>query len=362
MNVAVIGASGFVGTRVVEMLHLSGRLGVTPIVRQPASLALTGRFSLSWRIGDALDVKSLTVALRGCDAVVHAALGDPRQIERMPSKLCEASVAAGVRRVIYLSSASVHGQAPAIGTDEVSSLHRRHSIEYNNAKVVAEQSFFASIKAYGLEGYVLRPGVVYGPRSRWISDLADDLCAGRAWLSSQGGGIFNGIYVDNLIDAVQCCLDARGGDGEAYIVGDAETKTWEDFYYLSADYLGIPRHTIHRVGAFPDFRKSFRQRAESAMHQPWIQSVLPAFPQDLKRATKAVLATLSPTNEPEAWSDDFHLSEPRITEELALLQACRWKLPNTKAERCLSYAPSVSFSEAMKRSLAWWKFAKGGAI
>ncbi len=362
MNVAVIGANGFIGNRLVEMMHLEGGQDVTPIVRRPASLALPGRFSLNWRIGDALNVSSLRAALRGCDAIVHVALGDPRQIERMPSILCEAAASANIRRVVYLSSASVHGQNPEIGTDEMSPLRRKHSIEYNSAKVRAEEAFFNGVKVYGLEGYALRPGVVYGPRSRWIAELATDLYTEEAWLSSNGQGVFNGIYVDNLVDAIRCSLRAVDGAGEAYIVGDAETITWEEFYHVSADYLGVPRDTIRRLAVLPDFRMSLRERAERATQQRWVQSMLPVFPRDLKRATKAVLATFGPSGQPEAWSDPVRSSHPRITEEMALLQGCMWKLPHAKAERHISYVPRVSFSEGMRRSFTWWKFANGGGV
>ena len=46
MNVAIIGAGGFIGNRLVEMFHLGGRHEVVPIVRRPSGLALPARFAL----------------------------------------------------------------------------------------------------------------------------------------------------------------------------------------------------------------------------------------------------------------------------------------------------------------------------
>jgi 2-alkyl-3-oxoalkanoate reductase len=359
MNIAVIGANGFIGSRVVEMLYLEGLHEVTSIVRKPASLALPGRFTMGWRLGDALDTGSLSEALCGCDAVIHAAIGDPRQIEQMPSIFCAAAAAAGIKRVVYLSSASVHGQNPQIGTDEKSYLTRNHSIEYNNAKVRAENSFFVEMKKYGLEGYALRPGVVYGPRSRWISDLATDLFGGRAWLAEGGQGIFNGIYVDNLVSAIVRCLTVDRGAGESYLVGDAETITWAEFYRISANFFGIPFDAIRHIERVPEFRKSLRERIGDLVNRPLVQSILPAFPGDLKRATKAVIASWSPSNIAEAWSEPASRPSLRITEEMALLQCCRWKFPHTKATKNIGYQPQVSFVEGMHRSLAWWNFASG---
>lgn len=356
MKVAIIGANGFIGSRLVEQFHLGQRHAVLPIVRKPASLALPARFELEWRLGDALDAQSLAKALTGADAVVHAAIGDPVQIEQMPSILGEAAQVAGIKRVVYLSSASVHGQNIDVGTTEQTPLHTEHALDYNNAKVRAERSFFAECSRRGLQGYALRPGVVYGPRSRWIADLADEFRDGRAWLYDQGRGLCNSIYVDNLIHAIDLCLRAEAGAGEAFLVGDAETVTWADFYHQAAEHLGANPGSIHAVTSLPVFRRNFRERVERTVAQPWVQSLLPAVPFKLKRATKTLLASWNPPPPADAWSLPGSTG-PSITEEMALLQQNRWKFPHDKAAAVLGYRPPVPFDEAMQRSFAWYRFA-----
>lgn len=362
MKVAIIGANGFIGSRLMDRMHLVGKHEVFPIVRGPASLALPARFQLAWRLGDALEVVALARALEGCDAVVHAAIGDPRQIEKMPAVLCEAAASAGVKRMVYLSSASVLGQNAPVGANENTPLHRRHSIEYNNAKVAAEQSFFAASHRYRVPGYVLRPGVVYGPRSRWIAELASDLRAGRSWLLRDGGGICNAIYVDNLVAAIELCLEAWEGIGEAYLVGDAETVKWADFYFQAADLLGVSPAVIHRLDAAPVFRKNIRDRLEGTVSRPWVQALLPVVPKEWKRGAKTLLTSWNRSGEADAWSAPESRPQPRVTEEMVLLQECQWKFPHAKAARILGYQPEVSFSEGMKRSMAWWRFASEGHL
>lgn len=356
MKIAVIGANGFIGSRLVETFHLGGLHAVIPIVRKPASLALPARFAIEWRLGDALDVESLAKALAGCDGVVHAAIGDPVQIEQMPAILCAAAARAGLRRVVYFSSASVHGQNIATGTTEESPLHTEHSLDYNNAKVRAERSFFAEADRHKLEAFALRPGVVYGPRSRWIADLANELREGRAWLYNEGRGICNGVYVDNLIHAARLCLETTMTPGQAFLVSDAETVTWADFYRIAAESLGHDFSAVHRLTSLPVFEKSFREKVEETVARPWVQSLLPALPFKLKRATKTLLASWNPPPSPDAWSLPGR-PQPSITEEMALLQQCPWKLPNEKIQRHIGYHPPVPFAEGMKRSLAWLRFA-----
>ncbi|MEO6005483.1 MAG: NAD(P)-dependent oxidoreductase [Opitutus sp.] len=358
MKVAVIGASGFIGTRLIEQFHLGGGPTVVAIVRQPSSLALPARFSIETHLADALDVDGMARAMTGCSAVIHAALGDSAQIERMPAALCLAASAADVRRVIYLSSASVHGQNPAKGTDESTLLNQHQQLEYSTARIKAEQKFFAECARHSLVGFALRPGVVYGPRSRWIAELASDLLEQRAWLYEGGRGIFNGIYVDNLITAINCCLQATDDAAGPYLVGDADQVTWEQFYRSAALKLDVPWHSVHQLTRLPEFQRSWQERAASASAHPFVQRLLPLVPPSLKRGAKAVIAASAQTPRIDSWTLR-HGPQPRVTRELALLQQCSWKFPHARSEQNLDYRPQVSFAEGMERSFAWWRFSQG---
>ena len=358
MKVAVIGASGFIGTRLIEQYHLGSGPSVAAIVRQPSSLALPSRFAIETHLADALDVDAMARAMSGCTAVIHAALGDPAQIERMPAALCLAAAAADVRRLVYLSSASVHGQNPPQGTDEAAILDPHQPLEYNTAKIRAEEKFFSECARHSITPFALRPGIVYGPRSRWIADLAADLLENRAWLYESGRGICNCIYVDNLVHAITGCLNAADDAAGVYLVGDAETVTWEQFYRAAALQLEVPWSTIHQVATLPGFERSWQDRAASASAHPFLQRLLPLVPHGIKRGAKAVMAAANPKPRTESWTLPAG-ARPRITHELALLQQCTWKFPHVRAEQHLDYRPAVSFTEGMERSFAWWRFTQG---
>lgn len=366
MKVAIIGANGFIGNRLVETLHLDPASPHTPvpIVRQPASLALPSRFDLDCRVASALDADALAKALAGCDGVVHAALGDSRQIEKMPAVLCAAAARAGIRRVVYLSSASVHGQNIPAGTTEESPLHTRHALAYSNAKVRAERAFFRHARRFGLRAVALRPGIVYGPRSRWIADTADDLRAGTAWLHDGGRAICNTLCVDNLVHAIRLALENEtpppplpGNAGEAYFVCDAETLTWANFFSPMARALGIEPDAIPDVGRLPVFGSSFARRATDVIASPWAQKLMPVFPHRLKQTFKKTLAALDAPPGPDAWALPARPA-PRITREMAELQRNRTKLSHAKAARQLGYEPVVTFAEGMRRSIEWLGFAR----
>lgn len=69
MKIALIGATGFVGTAVLAEL-LQRKHSVTALVRDPAKLASLA--SLSIVIADAYDADSVADAVRGHDAVISA--------------------------------------------------------------------------------------------------------------------------------------------------------------------------------------------------------------------------------------------------------------------------------------------------
>ena len=358
MKVAVIGANGFIGTRIVECFHLSGELEVAAVVRRPSSLALPARFDLDLRVADALDAGSLAKGLAGCDSVVHVALGDSAQIRRMPEVLCKAAEAAGIRRLVYMSSASVHGQNPPPGTNESSPIHMGHAIDYNNAKVAAERRFTNECRRRGLDGYSLRPSMVYGPRSQWLADVLTQLQSGRAWLLDDGRGICNGIYVDNLVAAIRSCLGARSGTGGAYLVGDAETVTWRQFYSALAVEMSLPPSAVTNVNRPADFPVTWAERAKRIAAHSAVQLALPWVPYTLKRGARKLIGALSVPPIADSWAIPRD-PDPVITREMAELQSCSWKLPSNRARDTLGYVPTVPFVEAVRRSVAWWRFAKG---
>ena len=79
-KVAILGANGFIGRRLVEYLHLRDLAQVRPIVRRPNALAGLAVFDLDCRIADALDAEAMERALAGCDVLVHCVAGAPKTI------------------------------------------------------------------------------------------------------------------------------------------------------------------------------------------------------------------------------------------------------------------------------------------
>ena len=355
---AVIGASGFIGLRTVEGLHGRDGVNLRPVVRSATSLAVLARRRLDWRIADPRDLPALTEALRGCPVCLHAALGDPVQIERMATIAYRACAAAGVRRLVWLSSASVHGQNPPPGTDESTPLHESHPLAYNNAKVRAERRLEQLARDGRVEVVRLRPGVVFGPRSRWITDAAADLRAGRAGWLGRGRGVCNSIHVDNLVHALRLAATVPAAAGEAFLVGDAETVAWRDFLLPIALHLGLDETAFAEPPPAPLVAERTPPLAALTRTRLY-QRLGDAVPDRAKRLVKG-LASAWPAPAParDAWVLP-RAPAGRLTLEQTLLQGCAWKLPHAKAARLLGYVPPVPFAAGLAASLEWLDFAEG---
>jgi len=355
LKVAILGAGGFIGSRALELFHLTRAFDVRPVVRRPGAMARAARFRLDCRLADVLDRDRLEQAFRGCDAVLHLATGDPRVIVGGVRPVHEAASRAGIRRIVYMSSASVHGQAPEPGTSEDTPLHRRHLLAYNNAKVAAEGEWKRLSQRGGPEVVVLRPAIVFGPRSRWVASCAEELLAGRAYLVDDGRGICNTIYVDNLLHAVGLALTVPAAAGETFFAGDRERVTWREFYEPIARALGIDPATIPSLDRVPDLRPGVRDRLKGLKSSGLVQFGLRCAPPRLKRSVKAAIAGWRDGH--VAASSGATASGPQPTFEMIELQRCQWQLPWSKATATLGYQPIVSSAEGMRRSIAWLRFA-----
>ncbi len=326
MKVAVLGADEPIGARIIESFQLAEGPTVAAIARHSAHLARAARFAIDLRVADVFDVDSLARSFVGCSTAVHAMTVESADFKRSATIFCRAAAQSGARRLVYLSSADVHGLNPPVGTTEKSPLHVRHTLAHLNALVTAERQFITESRALGLTGIILRPGLVYGPRSPLFAQIVDELRHERAFLFNKGDGVCNCVGLDNLVTAVRFGLKAKVAAGTALLVTDQETVTWREFYHAVAHGLGLPARTIRYV---PDLAE---------------QATAPETTQGRFLSPHSPIATVS------AAPDRSDMIER---------QQCSWKLPGVLAIKTLGLPNPVSFTESLRRSLAWWRFAQG---
>jgi putative NADH-flavin reductase len=169
MKLAVLGASGGIGKHLVTQALAAGH-DVTVIARASSQLAVPATVNVVRGAVD--DERVLTAAFSGCDAVLSS-LGlklpglspfakpeDPGILDRSSPAIVAAMKAAGVKRVLFVSSSGVGDSAallPAFFKVFVATTALRTAFA---ALARAEATFFAS----GLDVCAVRPtGLTDGP-------------------------------------------------------------------------------------------------------------------------------------------------------------------------------------------------------
>ena len=176
----VTGGCGFIGSTIVD--RLLGEEGVAEVIViddlsrgtllnvEPA--AATGRLTLVRQ--DIRDAAAIRPCFDGVDVVFHqAALRITACAEQWRAcqevlvdgtfNVVEAAVAAGVKRLVAASTASVYGLADTFPTAESHHTHNNRTL-YGAAKVANEALYRAVHEMSGLPYVALRYFNVYGPR------------------------------------------------------------------------------------------------------------------------------------------------------------------------------------------------------
>ncbi|MEL7035750.1 MAG: NAD(P)H-binding protein [Cyanobacteria bacterium J06592_8] len=338
LNVGILGATGFIGTRTTEFFCVNKLAEIKPIVRASSSLSHLKHLGLKSCIADALDSSSLYNAFVGCDIVIYCISGNPWFLKKTVASTYQAAEKAKVRRLVYLSTASVHGQAPLVGTDENSPLNESQFLAYNNAKVKAEKLLLKLRQKRNTEIVILRPGIVTGPYSSWVAGFANSLQNQTAYLVNQGQGICNSIYIDNLAHAIYLAMITPDVDQEAFIVGDRERITWADLYDPIAQALGKSLSQVPNINC-SDYNPSLKEYLREAIQNSDLLG-------ELIHLLKPVRSSKKTRQVPQ---------QSALNQEMAWLYQCQYQLPDQKAEELLNYTPIISFHRGCEYMTEWLK-------
>ncbi|MBP2368759.1 DUF2867 domain-containing protein [Pseudonocardia parietis] len=254
MHVLVVGATGYIGSRLVPRLLDAGH-EVRVLARTPAGVA-----DHPWadRVevvpGDAQDRAAVTRACDGAEAVVHLvhAMDGPGYADRdraAAHALAGGAAATGVQRIVYLG-----GLQPGDDGRPVSG-HLRSRREVGDV-----------LLAGPVPAVVLRAGIVVGTGSasfEMIRHLTELTMGGppvlplpdRAWNRIQP------VAVDDVLHALTGCLDLPDGTNRAFDIGGPDVHTYRS---LMSEYgaeagllrpfplpvpLSAPRLTARAVAA-----------------------------------------------------------------------------------------------------------------
>ena len=219
MKITLIGASGFVGTRLIELLKQNNYFLQNVDKKQ-------SRFhSEITVIADVLDKNNLVTLLDNTDVVIL--LAAEHRDDVTPTSLyydvnvggmrntLEAMEANGVKRIIFTSSVAVYGLNKNNPTETYPADPFNH---YGKSKWEAEkvlQEWYKVHPDWNIN--VIRPTVIFGERNRGnVYNLLKQISSGRFLMVGKGNNKKSMAYVGNIVAFIKFLIENKTTGYEVY--------------------------------------------------------------------------------------------------------------------------------------------------
>src|SRR5438876_1734930 len=311
---SISGGAGFLGPHLARRLLADGHdvrtLDVVPL--DDAELERSVE-ELRGDVREHADVRRL---VEGADVVVHAAAALPIQASRSAIRsvnvggtenVLVASRAAGVDRVVFISSTAVYG------------VPEKHPIEerdplvgvgwYGESKIDAE----ALCRVAAVDTTIIRPKTFVGPERLGVFEILFDWIreGRRIYILGKGHNRYQLLAVEDLVDAVIRAATAPDAAGETFNVGATEFGTVRSDLQALIDHAG----SASRLQPVPV------KPAEVALRALELLRVSPLAEWHYKTAHKDSFVDVSRAQRVLGW-------QPRLSNREALIRTYDWYLAN----------------------------------
>jgi nucleoside-diphosphate-sugar epimerase len=257
MKVLVTGGEGFVGSAVRRGLKEVDGVDVVCSVRR--STRFTDANGSAINVGDLSGHINWTSALAGVDVVVHTAarvhlIRDPavdplwafRRINLLGTvRLATQAAAAGVQRLVFISSIKVNGETTRPGHPFTADDKPAPGDAYALSKMETENALRTMAAQTGMEVVIIRPPLVYGPGVRAnFRTMMDWLSRG---IPLPLGAVHNKrslVAMDNLVDFVVTCVDHPGAANQTFLVSDGDDMSTPQLLHRMGAALAVPVRLI----------------------------------------------------------------------------------------------------------------------
>ncbi|MBI2897212.1 MAG: NAD-dependent epimerase/dehydratase family protein [Deltaproteobacteria bacterium] len=322
------GANGFIGSHLCAELVRRGH-AVKAVVQPGTGLENLDGIHVELARADLRDVPSLHRAVQGAEVVFHLAayVSDygPRQTfdeinVRGTERLVEAAIAAGARRLLFMSSLAVHAYRGHPAGDEETP-RDQEVFEYGRSKRRGEEILERAWASGRIETVIVRPGLFpFGPRDRaGFARIAAALEGGRFAIVNGGRAVICTAYVENLAEGVALAGEHPRAAGRIYVLSDGRRVTWRQVLEAIAQALRKPC-------SFTDFPSSIAYPA-AVLWERLSGVVLPG-------------------------------RDPMLTRYRVAVAARDLFFDAARARRDLGWQPRVGFEDALERSVQWYRSSR----
>jgi nucleoside-diphosphate-sugar epimerase len=351
-TIAVTGATGFIGGRLVQCLAQQGG-EITCLIRGMDAGMRLHRAGARIRQLDMADAEAVRTALEGIEIVFHLAYDwDDAAWNHKALQALIGACSSNSRRLVYVSSFVVYA-VPDHGEVSEDSPSTTATGGYAHTKLQLEAQLLKAVREQGVAGTIVQPTIVYGPFSRfWTIDPVDMLRHGTVILPGSGEGICNAVYVDDVVSAMILAAQRSEAVGQRYLISGPAPITWRDFYEGMAQAIGTkgPQYRPAEVIAQASGKvgKLLRLAADPELGIRLIANIGPT--RKLVKASLGVLPRGLRSNVASRLYGSIarrrgHVHMPNRG-HLNFLQS-RSTINSAKAKEELGYAPAISFAEGM---------------
>jgi dihydroflavonol-4-reductase len=247
MAILVTGASGFLGSQVVEEL-LARRQTVRALVRRPDQAEPLRQRGVEVLLGDVRSADDVARAVAGASVVHHcaAAVGPHFPHSEIYDtnltgvrNVLEGVRRAGTGRLVLVSSVNVLGTRNLDPATEETPCKRSHD-PAADVKIEAEQLAW-DFARQGVDVTVIRPGFIYGPGDPHnIPKLCRAIRRGKFAFIGSRDNVVPIVHVSDVVGAMLLAADKPAARGRAYLITDGSRTTIGELTAHLAELLGAP--------------------------------------------------------------------------------------------------------------------------
>lgn len=251
MKVTITGATGFIGSHLIDRLLGEGH-SIVALVRNPAAASDLQRRGVQIVRGDVTNVETVRQAVVGSDVVFNLARARAHAGES-PGEITAVNVGgarnvalecrrAGVSRMVHASSTAVYGSSPgALRVGEKAPLHPDST--YAKSKMLGE----AAIRASFDNAVLARITAVLGPRCMMWLPLFKSAKAGTLRLAGRGDNFHHPADVADVVDGLVRCAFAENAAGRTYNIAGPEPVQIARMVEMMAVATGSTKASPHGV-------------------------------------------------------------------------------------------------------------------
>ncbi len=375
-RVLVIGASGFLGARLVERLAMECGAHVRVLVRRVMGAVTISRFPVQIAVGDVTNAADVRAAMDGCRVVFNCAKGrggDPLQRRAVdvdaPRIVVEAAAAAGAR-VVHVSTMAVYDR-PSDGDFDERSPAVPPGDAYADNKLAGERAALEAGSRLGAPVTVVQPTAIYGPHAGVYGvEILEAMQTNRLILVDGGVGICNAVYVDDAVTGLLLAATTDAAIGERLLISGSEHPTWREVFGHFEQMLGSPRTvSLSAADALDLWRKSSRRpwlvpewvkvvREDAAVRRRLLATREGAIVRNVANrvvSPEARARFRTPASEPASTGGDLPVGPERPWVIQNMARRARARIHRARA--LIGYSPAFSLEEGMRLTGEWARWA-----